>query len=397
MATFADAISQKPAFHFSGGNTITMSRPAKAVINLDALKHNYQLAKALSNRERCNGKVIAVVKADAYHHGAVACAQALADEADGFAVACIEEAMELRAAGIQQPILLLEGFFESNELPLISGQKLDIVVQSPGQLAMLEKNPLPAPVKVWLKMDSGMYRVGLMPHEYRDAWLRLESLPWVSEIVMMTHLACADESDKSYTLQQLEIFGQHTLGLPGERSIANSAGMVEFAQARAEWNRPGLMLYGASPFEHDHPISQQLQPVMELHSAIISIKDIPAGSRVGYGSKWVSKRPTRQGVVAMGYADGYPRHAQNGTPVLVNGKRAPIIGRISMDMLTIDLTDVPDAELGDNVALWGKDLPVSEVAKYAGTIPYQLFCNFNRVPVEYQHTKTRAPSANIML
>ena len=145
------------------------------------------------------------------------------------------------------------------------------------------------------------------------------------------------------------------------------------------------MLYGASPFEYDHPISRQLRPVMELHSAIISIKDIPAGSRVGYGSKWVSERPTRQGVVAMGYADGYPRHAKNGTPVLVNGKRAPIIGRISMDMLTIDLTDVPDARPGDNVVLWGKDLPVSEVAKHANTIPYQLFCNFNRVPVEYQH------------
>ena len=216
-----------------------MSRPAKAVINLDALKHNYQLAKVLSDQERRNGKVVAVIKADAYHHGAVACAQALADGADGFAVACIEEAMELRATGIQQPILLLEGFFESTELPLISEQKLDVVVQNLEQLAMLEEKSLTVPARVWLKMDSGMHRVGLMPHEYHDAWLRLESLSWVSEIVMMTHLACADESDKSYTRQQLEIFEQHTLGLPGEHSIANSAGMIEFARARAEWNRPG--------------------------------------------------------------------------------------------------------------------------------------------------------------
>ena len=374
-----------------------MSRPAKAVINLDALKHNYQLAKALSSQERRNGKVIAVVKADAYGHGAVACASALAAQADGFAVACIEEAVELRSTGIRQPILLLEGFFESAELRLISEQKMDIVVQNTEQLAMLEAHPLSHPVKVWLKIDSGMHRVGLMPEQYRQAWGRLEALPWVSDIVMMTHLACADESDKSYTRHQLEVFEQHTLGLPGERSIANSAGMVEFAQARAEWNRPGLMLYGASPFEYEHPIEKQLQPVMELHSAIISIRDIPAGSRVGYGSTWVSQRTTRQGVVAMGYADGYPRHAKNGTPVLVNGKRAPIIGRISMDMLTIDLTDIPDACLGDPVVLWGRDLPTAEVARHADTIPYQLLCNFNRVPVEYHHTKTASSPANIML
>ena len=374
-----------------------MSRPAKAVINLDALKHNYQLAKALSNQERRNGKVIAVVKADAYRHGAVACAQALADQADGFAVACIEEAMELRSTGISQPILLLEGFFETAELRQISDQKLDIVVQNLEQLAMLEAHPLSNPVKIWLKMDSGMHRVGLLPEDYRQAWMRLEALPWVSDIVMMTHLACADVLDKSYTRHQLEVFEQHTLGLPGERSIANSAGMVEFTQARAEWNRPGLMLYGASPFEYEHPIEKQLKPVMELHSAIISIKEIPAGSHVGYGCQWVTDRPTRQGVVAMGYADGYPRHAKSGTPVLVNGKRASIIGRISMDMLTIDLSDIPDAQLGDSVVLWGKDLSAAEVARCADTIPYQLFCNFNRVPVEYHQTQTTSSSANIML
>ncbi|AMO58709.1 alanine racemase [Endozoicomonas montiporae] len=360
-----------------------MSRPAKAVINLDALQHNYQLAKSLANQERRNGKVLAVVKADAYGHGAVACAQALADQADGFAVACIEEALELRSIGIRQSILLLEGFFEASELVEISRHKLDIVVQSPEQLLMLEQNPLPAPVRIWLKMDSGMYRVGLLPEEFRSAWLRMETLPWVSDIVMMTHLACADEPENGYTRHQLEVFEQHTLGLPGERSIANSAGLVDYSQARADWNRPGLLLYGASPFETLHPIEQKLQPVMALQSAIISIKDIPAGSPVGYGSTWVSQRPTRQGVVAIGYADGYPRHAANGTPVMVNGRRVPVIGRVSMDMLTIDLTDVPEARPGDSVVLWGKGLPAAEIARHARTIPYQLFCNLNRVPVEY--------------
>ena len=360
-----------------------MSRPAKAVINLDALQHNYQLAKSLANQERTNGKVLAVVKADAYGHGAVACAKALSGQADGFAVACIEEALELRSTGIQQPILLLEGFFEASELNEISRHKLDIVVQNPEQLTMLEQNPQPESVRVWLKMDSGMHRAGLLPQDFRAAWMRLDALPWVSDIVMMTHLACADEPYNGYTRHQLEVFEQHTLGLPGERSIANSAGLVNYPQARAEWNRPGLLLYGASPFETIHPIEQQLQPVMELHSAIISIKNIPAGSPVGYGSAWTSQRPTRQGVVAIGYADGYPRHAQNGTPVLVKGKRVSVIGRVSMDMLTVDLTDVPQARPGDSVVLWGKDLPAAEVARYASTIPYQLFCNLNRVPVEY--------------
>ena len=380
------ASASHPAF--SGGNTANMSRPAKAVINLDALKHNYQLTKSLSNQHRKDGKVMAVVKADAYRHGAVACASALSEEADGFAVACIEEALELREAGIRQPILLLEGIFEASELNDASKHHLDIVVQNLDQLTMLEQVPQVESVRVWLKMDSGMHRVGLLPEQYQAAWERLNTVPWVSDIVLMTHLACADEPDNGYTRAQLEVFEQHTLGLPGERSIANSAGLVDFAQARAGWNRPGLLLYGASPFERAHPIEHQLQPVMELHSAIISIKDIPAGSPVGYGSQWVTRRTTRQGVVAIGYADGYPRHAKNGTPVLVNGHRVPVIGRVSMDMLTVDLTDAPETRIGDPVVLWGQGLPAAEVARYADTIPYQLFCNFNRVPVQHLQTAT---------
>ncbi len=355
-----------------------MSRPARAVIHLDALKHNYRLAKSLTGE----GKTMAVVKANAYGHGAIACAQSLSDEADGFAVACIEEALELRAAGITNRIMILEGFFEPSELFDISSEKLDIVVQNPEQIKQLEQTPLESPVRVWLKMDSGMHRVGILPDQYRDAWTRLEQLPWISEILLMTHLACADEMDNGYTLHQLEVFEQHTLGLPGERSIANSAGLIHCAQSRADWTRPGLMLYGVSPFDTPTKAGSMLKPVMELRSEIISIKEVPAGSPVGYAGTAVTDKPTRLGVIAMGYADGYPL-APNGTPVIIKGQSVPLTGRVSMDMLTVDLSEIEDARIGDPALLWGSELPVAEVAKQAGTIPYQLLCNLNRVPVNY--------------
>ncbi|KEQ16312.1 alanine racemase [Endozoicomonas numazuensis] len=355
-----------------------MSRPARAVIHLDALKHNYRLAKSLAGE----GNALAVVKADAYGHGAISCAQSLSDEADGFAVACIEEALELRAAGIRNRMLILEGFFDPSELTEIASENLDIVVHNPEQIRILEQTPLDKPVRVWLKMDSGMHRVGILPDQYRDAWIRLEQLPWINEILLMTHLACADEPDNGYTLQQLETFERHTLGLPGERSIANSAGLIHCASARADWSRPGLMLYGASPFDRSHEIESTLKPVMELQSAIISIKEIPAGSPVGYAGTAVTQKTTRLGVIAIGYADGYPL-APNGTPVVVNGQSVPLIGRVSMDMLTIDLSEVEGVNVGDPALLWGKDLPVTEIARHAGTIPYQLLCNLNRVPVSY--------------
>ena len=355
-----------------------MSRPAKAIINLEALRHNYLLAKEIAE-----GKVIAIVKADAYSHGATRCAEALADIADAFAVACIEEALELREAGISQPIILLEGFFDASEIDLIEQHQLDTVIHCEEQLKILEDSSLNKSLRVWLKMDTGMSRVGFLPHEYHDAWQRLNAIPQVEDIVMMSHLACADELDISHTIQQLETFEEHTLGLPGEKSIANSAGMIAYPGARANWSRPGLMLYGVSPFPENHSIEQRLQPVMELHSSIISIKEIPAGSTVGYGSTWIAERPTRLGVVAIGYADGYPRHAENNTPVLVNDQRVPLVGRVSMDMITVDLTGLPDVSVGDDVTLWGNNLPISEIARSANTIPYQLLCNLNRVPIEY--------------
>ena len=365
-----------------------MSRPANAVIHLDALRHNYLFAKHLAT----DGKVIAVVKADAYGHGAIQCARALSDIADGYAVACIEEAVELREAGIKQPVLLLEGFYDAAELKIIDHYRLDFVVHHQQQLDILKKGSLLHPARAYLKMDSGMGRVGFLPTEYRDAWDSLNALPFINEIVLMSHFACADEPDTGHALQQLETFEEYVIGLPGPRSICNSAGLITFpGTAKGQWNRPGLLLYGVSPFMEDHPVSQHLKPVMSLTSAIISVKPIPVGSSVGYGSHWVADRPTKMGVIAMGYADGYPRHAPNGTPILVNGIRVPLIGRVSMDMLTVDLTDVPNVKIGDKAVLWGDELPVEEIARHANTIPYQLLCNLNRVSVKYQEDKSEKP------
>lgn len=359
-----------------------MGRPATVTINLDALRHNHRIAQQLSSMN--NAGIMAVVKADAYSHGATACATALADIASGFAVACIEEALELRIAGIKQPILLLEGFFEPAELDKIDQYRLDTVIHHQYQLDALAAHPLDHPIRVWLKMDSGMGRVGFVPGEYRQAWKQLDSLPWVKNIVLMSHFACADEAGSEHAQEQLNTFNANTCGLPGQRSLCNSAAVIALPEARSDWNRPGLLLYGVSPFDQPHDIEQMIQPVMELSSAIISIKTIPAGSSVGYGSQWTAQRPTRIGVVAIGYADGYPRHAINGTPVLINGHRAPLVGRVSMDMLTVDLTDLPHVQIGDRAVLWGADLSISEVAQMANTIPYQLLCNLNRVPVHYQ-------------
>ena len=212
---------------------------------------------------------------------------------------------------------------------------------------------------------------------------QLNDLPFVKDIVLMSHFARADEPDSDHAQQQLTTFNSYTHGLPGERSFCNSAGLVAMTEAQSEWNRPGLLLYGVSPFAQAHDIQQTIKPVMELSSAIISIKTIPVGSSVGYGSQWIARRPTRIGVVAIGYADGYPRHAANGTPVHINGCRVPLVGRVSMDMLTVDLTDLSDVHIGDRAILWGDNLPINEVAQGAGTIPYQLLCNLNRVPVQY--------------
>ena len=353
-------------------------RPARALIDLQALRHNYQLA-----REVTGAKALAVIKADAYGHGAVRCAQALEADADGFAVACIEEALELRDAGIRAPILLLEGFFEADELPLIVEHDFWCVVHSLWQLDAIEQATLAKPIQVWLKLDTGMHRVGLHPSEYKSAYQRLQASGKVAKIVLMSHFARADELDSLRSVEQVAVFLAARDDLSAEVSLRNSPAILGWPSVPSDWVRPGLMLYGATPFEQDHPLAARLQPVMTVESKVICVRELPAGEPVGYGAKFITPKPMRIGVVAMGYADGYPRHAPTGTPVLVAGQRSQLLGRVSMDMLCIDLTDVPDAGLGSTVELWGKNILASELAEKAETIPYQIFCNLKRVPRLY--------------
>ncbi|KPY14018.1 Alanine racemase [Pseudomonas savastanoi pv. phaseolicola] len=353
-------------------------RPARALIDLQALRHNYQLA-----REHRGGKALAVIKADAYGHGAVRVAQALEAQADGFAVACIEEALELRAAGIRAPVLLLEGFFEADELALIVEHNFWTVVHSTWQLEAIEQAQLAKPLTVWLKIDTGMHRVGLYPHEYQAAYQRLLVTGKVARIVLMSHFARADELNSGCSDEQFAVFESFRKGLAAEISLKNSPAVLGWPHIPSDWSRPGIMLYGATPFGQAHPLADRLQPVMTLESKIISVRELPAGEAVGYGATFVCDRPLRIGVVAMGYADGYPRHAPTGTPVQIDGQPSRLLGRVSMDMLCVDLTGVPQAGLGSRVELWGKHVLASEVATRAETIPYEIFCNLRRVPRIY--------------
>lgn len=358
-----------------------MSRKARALIRLDAVAHNYRLAKSL--HPGC--RAVAVVKADAYGHGAVQVARALEAEADAFGVACIEEALALREAGISKPVTLLEGFFDAAELDLIDQHRFWTVVHSDHQIDALAAAQPQQPVNVWLKMDSGMHRLGFAPEEFKAAYERLSALPQVGEVILMTHFACADELDGDATPRQIACFEAATQGLEAPRSLANSPATLGWPEAEGDWLRPGLMLYGASPFETAQEAADQLKPAMSLYSEVIAVHEIAAGESVGYGASWTAEQTTRVGTVAMGYGDGYPRHAKSGTPVVVNGVRTRIIGRVSMDMITVDLTPVPDAGPGAEVEFWGENLSINEVAGYCDTIPYTLMtCLTNRIPRIYE-------------
>lgn len=347
-----------------------MTRPARALIDIKALRANLQRVRSAAPGAR----VLAVIKANGYGHGIIRCAEAL-HESDGFGVASVEEGMQLREAGIAHPIVLLEGFFEAAELPEVVRHHLSVVVHHEHQLRLLEAASLPRPVTVWLKIDTGMHRLGFAPEAAAAAWQRLSACRNVrSRIRLMTHLANADRRDDPMTAQQIELFTTVTRDLPGERSIANSAGLLAWPQARADWVRPGIMLYGASPFEDSLGRDEQLTPVMTLRSRVIAINRLRRGDPVGYGGDWVCPEDMAVGVVGIGYGDGYPRDISAGTPVWMRGLRVPVIGRVSMDMICIDLRTLPTAEIGDEVELWGRRLPVEEIAHRAGTIPYELLC-----------------------
>jgi alanine racemase len=273
----------------------------------------------------------------------------------------------------------LEGFLEASELPLISQHGLAVVVHHVSQLEILEQSTLANPLSAWLKVDSGMHRLGFAPHRVKAVWARLNACSNVAgPIRLMTHLANADDRQDSQTLRQVECFTKAVHGLEGERSIANSAAILAWPHTHADWVRPGLMLYGISPFSSGSSEREGLTPVMTLRSKLIAINSLSKGDAVGYGASWVCPENMRVGVAAIGYGDGYPRHATPGTPVLVNGRRVPLAGRVSMDMICLDLRAQPEAQVGDPVVLWGESLPVGEVAHHAGTISYELLCGVAR-------------------
>ena len=355
-----------------------MPRPIRASIDLEALRHNYLLAK---NRAG-HAKAFAVVKANAYGHGLDRALQALGEVADGFALLDLAEARAVRAAGLTQPVALLEGFFEPADLAEIAALRLMPAIHSEAQLAMLERATLAAPIDVLLKVNSGMNRLGFTADSLPAALAQLRALPCVRGITVMTHFARAD--DEVGVGAQLARFKKMTAGLDLPVSLANSAALLRFPEATGQIVRPGIMLYGSSPMPD--MLSAEaigLRPVMTLTSEIIGVQDIVAGERVGYGGTFEASAPTRVGVVACGYADGYPRHAPTGTPILVDGRRTRVLGRVSMDMLACDLTHLPDAGIGSAVTLWGEGLAADEVASAAGTISYELFCALAaRVPVD---------------
>ena len=350
-------------------------RPAAyAKLNLDAVQHNL----AVVRRYAPQAKVMAVIKANAYGHGMLRIAKKL-DSADGFAVARVDEGIKLRKAGIQQRIAVMEGFTCAEELDNLIHYNVDALVHSYGQLEDFENRSGRDRIAIWLKIDTGMNRLGFAVSEVADVYRRLSACPIIKQpIGLMTHLANADDKNDPMTLKQIRLFNETVAGFPGPRSIANSAGILGWRESLSEWVRPGVMLYGISPFADSTGEQLELKPVMGLHSRLIAVKAIKQGEAVGYGGSWICEQSTTMGVVAIGYGDGYPRHAKAGTPVLVNGRRVPLIGRVSMDMITVDLASQPAAKPGDPVTLWGSGLAVEEIAICAGTIPYTLLCGITQ-------------------
>ena len=344
-----------------------MARPLVAHVELAALAANLARARRYARR----AEVLAVVKANAYGHGLERVLPAL-DGADGLALIELDAAIRLRERGYRRPLLLLEGFFEASELDAIAAHALGIVVHSADQVRMLEQAALARPLDVCLKINSGMNRLGIDPGDARAMAARLDAAPAVATLRLMTHFAAADAPDG--VAEPLARFNAACEGLSYPRSLANSAGVVRYDEVGGDSVRPGIMLYGSSPFAQRAAEELGLVPVMTLRSQLIAVQSLAPGDGAGYGAAFVAREATRIGVVACGYADGYPRHAPNGTPVLVCGRRVPLAGRVSMDMLTVDLSSVPQAGVGSDVVLWGEGLPVDDVAQAAGTVGYELLC-----------------------
>lgn len=355
-----------------------MSRPIIATIDLSALRHNLSVAR----RNAPRSSVLAVVKANAYGHGIARAARSLVQAGvEGFALLELDAAIALREAGYTQRIVLLEGFFEAKELALLAQYRIDIAIHDAEQIAMLRAAPTGTILNVLLKLNTGMNRLGFTESTFPDAMSALRDCAAVADITLMTHFANSD--DARGVAWQMETFNRVTQGSRLPRTLANSAAILRYPQTHADWVRPGIMLYGASPFADVSADALGIKPVMTLTSRIIAIQHLNPGDTVGYGGTYTAHQPTRIGVVACGYADGYPRHAPTGTPVRVGDAMATTVGRVSMDMLCVDITALPQAQVGSSVTLWGKGNPVDDVAAAAGTVGYELLCALaQRVPVD---------------
>ncbi|STX51189.1 alanine racemase [Legionella busanensis] len=352
-----------------------MTRPTYVQFDKAALLHNLTRVKDYAPGK----KIIAMVKANAYGCGLESVVPVLRDQVYAFGVACLEEAIAIRNLGVDSECILFQGVFSADELTKVSQYRLQYVLHQPYQLQWLLDNPLIAKIKVWVKVDTGMHRLGFAPEQVYDIIKSLQSCSWVdSEIGLMTHLACADEPDNPANQAQLNSYRE--LKLPEGQfitSIANSAAIIALEKAQADMVRPGIMLYGVSPFASLTSKDLGLKPVLSFISAISALHHYPAGVAIGYGATWQTKRPSIIGIVAAGYGDGFPRHISPNTPVWINGSLAPIVGRVSMDMLAVDLTDCFNIKIGDLVELWGKNILVETIAKSANTIPYELLCQLS--------------------
>lgn len=344
-----------------------MTSTTIARINHDALKHNLGRVRELAP----TSKVMCVIKANGYGHGALRVAQTLSDS-DGFAVARMGEGVALRKGGVKAPIVVLSGFFDRDDPALCRQYRLQPVIHSTHQLLLLCGDQSGDPVDVWVKVDSGMHRAGFNPDDVEEALRALRATPSVGKISLMTHFASADDPDELETGEQIERFNAIAKGFKLECSLANSAAVMAWPQSHAQWVRPGLMLYGASPLKGQSGEALGLRPAMTLESVLIDQRELDGGERIGYGKRWQCPESMPVGLVGCGYGDGYPRVIADQTEVLVGGHRAKIIGRVSMDMLSIDLRGLPHVSVGDQVVLWGEGLPVEEIAEAAGTISYEL-------------------------
>lgn len=372
-------------------------KPATATINGSALRHNMQRIKALAP----HSQICAVVKANAYGQGLRQVIKNLENAVDAFGVARIKEALTIQESGYAGKILLLEGFFDREELLKTLSHRFDTVIHCTEQLELLEqvaeewqaeqakgfwkrKTKIYFPITVWLKIDTGMHRLGIHPEQVAEFYQRLTACPLVEKVNFVSHFSRADELDCGYTEKQIKVFEQISQDYPVEKSISASSGILYWQQAHYDWVRPGIIMHGISP--HNRPITElDFKPVMTLSSSLIAVRSHKAGEPVGYGGAWVSPKDTKIGVVAIGYGDGYPRNAPEGTPVFINGRKVPIVGRVSMDMMTVDLGADSQDKVGDEVILWGEELLIEEVAEAIGVINYELITKLTpRVITEYK-------------